>query len=153
MSVTVEYYKFLRQYVGHQPIILPGSAVIILNDANEVLLQKRYEGGWGLPGGLMDLGESLEDTAKREVLEETGLIITNLQFLGIFSGPDYYIKMSNGDEFYAVTAIYYTRNVKGDLVINYHESETMQYFSLIDLPDELIASNRKFIESYVSQML
>ncbi|WP_347342956.1 NUDIX domain-containing protein [Lysinibacillus pakistanensis] len=65
--------KFLRQYVGHQPIILPGSAVIILNNANEVLLQKRYEGGWGLPGGLMELGESLEDTAKREVFEETGL--------------------------------------------------------------------------------
>lgn len=41
MSVTVEYYQFLRQYVGHQPIILPGSAVIILNNANEVLLQKK----------------------------------------------------------------------------------------------------------------
>lgn len=153
MSVTVEYYQFLRQYVGHQPIILPGSAVIILNNANEVLLQKRYEGGWGLPGGLMELGESLEDTAKREVFEETGLTITNLQFLGIFSGQDYYVKMSNGDEFYAVTAVYYTRNVKGDLVINYHESETMQYFSLIDLPDDLTASHRKFIETYIAQIL
>ncbi len=46
--------------------------------------KKRYEGGWGLPGGLMELGESLEDTAKREVFEETGLRIANLQFLGIF---------------------------------------------------------------------
>ncbi len=153
MSVTLEYYQFLRQYVGHQPIILPGSAVIILNNANEVLLQKRYEGGWGLPGGLMELGESLEDTAKREVFEETGLTITNLQFLGIFSGQDYYVKMSNGDEFYAVTAVYYTRNVKGDLMINYHESETMQYFSFIDLPDGLTSSNRKFIERYLSQIL
>lgn len=61
--------------------------------------------------------------------------------------------MSNGDEFYAVTAVYYTRNVKGDLVINYHESETMQYFSLIDLPDSLTFSNRKFIETYISQIL
>jgi len=153
MSVFMEYYQFLRQYVGHQPIILPGSAVIILNKANEVLLQKRYKGGWGLPGGLMELGESLEDTAKREVLEETGLTISDLQLLGIFSGPDYYIKMSNGDEFYSVTAVYYTKNVKGDLVINYHESETMQYFSLVNLPDGLTASNRRFIESYVSQIL
>jgi len=50
---------FLRQYVGQQPIILPGSVVIILNPSNELLLQKRYEGGWGLP----KLDESFEDTA------------------------------------------------------------------------------------------
>lgn len=146
----MEYYKFLRQYVGHQPIILPGSVVIILNTTNEVLLQKRYDGGWGLPGGLMELGESLEDTAKREVLEETGLIIEDLKLLGIFSGPEYYLKVSNGDEFYSVTAVYYTRNVKGDLVIDYNESETMQYFSLFKLPDGL---DGRYIEPYITQLI
>ncbi|GAB0166662.1 NUDIX hydrolase [Lysinibacillus sp. CTST325] len=142
--------KFLRQYVGHQPIILPGSVVLILNNANEVLLQKRYDGGWGLPGGLMELGESLEDTAKREVLEETGLVIEDLKLLGVFSGPDYYLKVSNGDELYSVTAVYYTRNVKGDLVIDYKESETMQYFSLLKLPDGL---DCRYIEPYITQLV
>ncbi|MCM0623419.1 NUDIX domain-containing protein [Lysinibacillus sp. OL1_EC] len=41
--------------------------VLILSTENEILLQKRDDGGWGLPEGLMELGESLEDTAKREV--------------------------------------------------------------------------------------
>jgi len=147
----MEYYKFLRQYVGHQPIILPGAVVIILNRANEVLLQKRYDGGWGLPGGLMEMGESLEDTAKREVLEETGLVVTDLQLLGVFSGPDYYLKVSNGDELYSVTAVYYTRNVQGDLVIDYHESETMLYFPLANLPHDL--TDRRLIEPYVAQII
>lgn len=40
----MEYFKYLRHYVGHQPIILPGSVVIILNDKNELLLQKRNDG-------------------------------------------------------------------------------------------------------------
>ncbi|MGE7688771.1 NUDIX hydrolase [Lysinibacillus sp. NPDC097214] len=146
----MEYYKFLRQYVGHHPIILPGAVVLILNNENEVLLQKRYGGGWGLPGGLMELGESLEDTAKREVLEETGLMIEDLKLLDIFSGPDFYLKVSNGDEFYSVTAVYYTRNVKGDLVIDYKESETMQYFSLLKLPDGI---DSRYIEPYVSQLV
>ena len=78
----MEYYKFLKQYVGQQPIILPGSVVIILNPSNELLLQKRYE-------GLPKLDESFEDT----------------QLLGDFSGPDCYLKVSNGDELYAVTAV------------------------------------------------
>jgi len=151
MGVIMEYYKFLRQYVGHQPIILPGAVVIILNSANEVLLQKRYDGGWGLPGGLMEMGESLEDTAKREVLEETGLVVTDLQLLGVFSGPDYYLKVSNGDELYSVTAVYYTRNVQGDLVIDYHESETMLYCPLANLPHDL--TDRRLIEPYVAQII
>lgn len=75
----MEYFKYLRQYVGHKPIILPGSVVIIVSAHNEILLQKRHNGNWGLPGGLMDLGESFEDVAKREVLEETGLVVKNLK--------------------------------------------------------------------------
>lgn len=144
----MEYYKFLRQYVGHSPIILPGSVVIILNEKNEVLLQKRHDGTWGLPGGLMDLGESFEEVAKREVLEETGLIVENLTLLNVFSGSDYYLKVPNGDELYSVTAVYYTSNVSGDMKVDYRESETMQYFSICHLPNGLTKVYRGFIEQY-----
>ncbi|WP_102691615.1 NUDIX hydrolase [Rummeliibacillus pycnus] len=149
----MEYFKFLRQYVGHQPIILPGSVVLILNKQNEILLQKRHDGGWGLPGGLMELGESLEDVARREVLEKTGLVINELHLLGVFSGPDYYIKLQNGDELYSVTAVFYTTNVSGDLVIDYTESETLQYFSLLNLPNELTNEYKSYIEPFLSQLI
>jgi 8-oxo-dGTP pyrophosphatase MutT (NUDIX family) len=145
----MEYYKYLRQYVGHRPIILPGSVVIILNEQNEVLLQKRHDGCWGLPGGLMDLGESFEEVAKREVFEETGLVVENLNLLNVFSGSEYFLRVSNGDELYSVTAVYYTRDVSGDLKIDYSESEIMQYFSLNNLPNELTDEYRGFIEQYM----
>lgn len=92
----MEYFKYLRQYVGHKPLILPGSAVIILNERGEMLLQQRHDGDWGLPGGLMDLGESLEEVAKREVFEETGLVVKNLRLLNVYSGSKYYLKVPNG---------------------------------------------------------
>ncbi|GGH77417.1 8-oxo-dGTP pyrophosphatase MutT (NUDIX family) [Pullulanibacillus pueri] len=145
----MEYYKYLRQYVGHRPIILPGSVVIILNEQNEVLLQKRLDGYWGLPGGLMDLGESFEEVAKREVYEETGLVVDNLKLLDVFSGSKYYIKVPNGDELYSATAVYYTRDVSGDMEIDYSESEKMQYFSINSLPNELTDEYRGFIEQYI----
>lgn len=144
----MEYYKYLRQYVGHQPIILPGSVVIILNDNNELLLQKRLDGTWGLPGGLMDLGESFEEVATREVLEETGLSIHHLKLLNVFSGSDYFLKVANGDELYAVTAVYYTKDFTGDLQIDYSESEKLQFFPFNRLPPGLTPVYRSYIEPY-----
>ena len=149
----MEYYKYLRTYVGHKPIILPGSVVIILNDQNEVLLQKRHDGYWGLPGGLMDLGESFEEVAKREIFEETGLIVENLQLLNVFSGSEYYLKVSNGDELYSVTAVFYTRDVSGDMNIDYSESVKVQYFSINNLPNELTDEYKGFIEQYFEMYL
>ena len=146
----MEYYKYLRSYVGHKPIILPGSVVIILNEQNEVLLQKRHDGHWGLPGGLMDLGESFEQVAKREVFEETGLVVENLKLLNVFSGSEYYMKVSNGDELYSVTAVYYTSDVGGNINIDYSESVKMQYFSINHLPNELTYECRGSIEHYIS---
>ncbi|PAE24916.1 NUDIX hydrolase [Bacillus sp. 7894-2] len=145
----MEYYKYLRQYVGHSPIILPGSVVIILNERNEVLLQKRHDGGWGLPGGLMDLGESFEETAKREVFEETGLAVENLKLLNVFSGSEYYLKVQNGDELYSATALYFTKKVSGELKADYNESVELEYFALTNLPDGLTDEYRGFIEEYI----
>ncbi len=121
----------------------------MLNEQDEVLLQKRHDGGWGLPGGLMDLGESFEQVAKREVFEETGLVVKDLKLLNVFSGSEHYLKVSNGDELYSVTAVYYTKNVMGEMKIDYSESEKMQYFPTSDLPNDLTDEYRGFIEKYI----
>lgn len=147
----MEYFKYLRQYVGPRPVILPGSVVIIVNEQNEILLQKRLNGNWGLPGGLMDLGESFEEVAKREVFEETGLAVENLRLLNVYSGSKYYLKVSNGDELYSATAVYYTKDVSGDLKIDYNESKDMKYFTVDNLPSKLNANDKGFIEEYVKR--
>ena len=142
----MEYYKQLRKYVGHQPLILPGSNVLILNNKGEVLLQEREPGIYGLPGGLMELGESLEDTARREILEETGLHIGALQLCQVYSGQDYYIENPNGDKFYSVSAVYKTSEYSGELFADGIETLSLQFYSPTKLPNGILTSYRTFIE-------
>ena len=61
------YIQQLRELVGFRPIIMVGTGVLLLKE-KEVLLQRRRDNGlWGIPGGSLEPGESLEETARREI--------------------------------------------------------------------------------------
>jgi ADP-ribose pyrophosphatase YjhB (NUDIX family) len=145
------YVEDLRAIIGHRPIILVGSVVIILDKQNRILLQQRTspKGVWGLPGGLMELGESTEQVAKREVLEETGLEVGNLKLLTIYSGEDQFSRAPNGDEFYVVTTVYYTKTYEGPITIDQGETLQINFLPLDKLPDEMIGSHRLMVEEFI----
>lgn len=96
------YVEDLRKIVGTIPLILVDAVVIITDEENKILLQKQMHhpvGRYGLPDGLMELGESTIETAQREVYEETGLKVKNLNLIDVFSGKDNFIKAPNGINF------------------------------------------------------
>ena len=144
----MEYFRYVRQYMGHQPLILPGSVVLICDEVGEVLLQHRPEGKWGLPGGLMELGESFEQVAEREVFEEMGIRMRNLRLLHVFSGEQYYTQAPNGDEFYSVTAVFLTKEIEGQIVLNKEETLEVRYFACYALPENIVGSHRDFIRQF-----
>lgn len=79
------YIEELRDVVGSRPLNLAGVAVAVFNEQGQILLQQRRNGMWGVPGGFVELGESIEAAGKREVLEETGIEIGTLQLATVFS--------------------------------------------------------------------
>ncbi|WP_234946587.1 NUDIX domain-containing protein [Bacillus sp. m3-13] len=60
----------------------------------------------GLPGGFMELGENITDAARREVQEETGLHLEQLELFGIYSGPEYDKTFANGDQVSLVQVLF-----------------------------------------------
>lgn len=150
----MNYVEYIRQYVGHKPVILVGAVVIIVNEEEEVLLQQRKStsyGSWGLPGGLMELKESTEETARREVMEETGLKVSALKLEEVMSGEDCHLKVSNGDEFYSVTIVYSTNDYEGEINVDEDESLDIRFHKLSDLPEEMVGSHRRMIVNYIDR--
>ena len=134
----MDYIPYLRSMVGPKPVIMVTAGVVIFNSDGELLLQHRADGsGWGPIGGFMELGETVQETARREVLEETGLTVGNLELFGVFSRDE--IQMfSNGDQLQVVTVSYLTDKVSGTLQPDAQGLE-LRYFPLYALPEHLFA--------------
>ena len=95
----MSYIMDLRKIVGHRPLLQVGASVIVVDENNRILLQLRSDNNtWGYAGGSVDLDENVEDAAKRELYEETGLIAEDLILLGVFSGKHMHNTYPNGDE-------------------------------------------------------
>ena len=69
----------------------------------------------------MELGETIEEVAKRELKEETNLDIDEVKIIDVFSGEDTYRKYPNGDELYVVSVLCEVRKYRGDLIIKEHK--------------------------------
>lgn len=131
----MSYIAELRKYVGQRPIINIGATIIVTNDKNELLLNLRSDTGtWGIIGGGMELGESLEETAARELWEEAGLKAERFELLDVLSGKELFFRYPNGDETYTVIVLYKAVGVSGVPRINDDESRRLEYFSVNALP-------------------
>lgn len=149
-NVMSDYVKALRQQVGTMPLILVGSTVIVFNEEKQILLQLRSDiRMWGLPGGAMEPGESLEDTARSDLLEETGLQTSQLRFITMLSGQQDYYLYPNGDEVYGVTAVFIAEQIEGQLTMLDDESLQLAYFSLDALPSNMVKKAIDIIDTFL----
>lgn len=117
------------------PIILVWSTILVINNNWEVLLQKRSDSkDWWLPGWAMELWESFEETAKRELFEETNLKSNKLIFLDLFSWESFYYKYPNWDETYNIISLFKVTEFEGKLNINDNEWLDLNFFKVNDFP-------------------
>ena len=129
-----DYIKWIRGKVGTDTIILNFAGACVTNDKGEILLQKRSKNDniWGLPGGALEIGESIEEAAKREIKEETGLDIKIEYLIGVYS--KYLFEYPNGDKSQSICYFFKGISIGGDIYIDNKETFDLKFFAKNSLP-------------------
>jgi 8-oxo-dGTP diphosphatase len=126
------------------------ATAVIPFSQDRILLIKRntvpFKGYWGLPGGRMDPGETVEQTVVREVKEETGLDVEVVRVIG-----EYVEKGVKDDvEYEYYPTCFLVRAVGGEMRRQKSEIQEIQLFSLRNLPYPLGFEHDKMIADYMS---
>ena len=144
-----DYIKLMRSKIGKNPLIIVGSSVIAIKD-NKVLLQKRADNGyWAYPGGCMELGEMPEETAKRELYEETGLIANSLKLYGVFAGEKRHYFYPDGNEVYITDIVYVCDDFS--ITDSKHDNEVLEikWFLKDEIPKNLSPPIEDILLKYI----
>jgi ADP-ribose pyrophosphatase YjhB (NUDIX family) len=123
--------------------IRPGVAAIIQDGDGRILLQQRSDNGlWGLPGGSVEIGESVRDAIVREVREESGLTVEVIRLVGIYSDPTTQIvRYPDGNVVHYISTFFACRILGGTLQ-TCDETLALKYFEPANLPDDLVPMHR-----------
>jgi ADP-ribose pyrophosphatase YjhB (NUDIX family) len=128
----------------------PATAVALFNSGGELLLLHRKDNNkWTMPGGTLDFGESLTDCAIREVREETGLQIRITGLIGTYTDPHILIAYSDGEVRQEFTFVYAAETESGELKIDDESKEAswVPLISAVELP--LAESQRRRLKDVI----
>jgi ADP-ribose pyrophosphatase YjhB (NUDIX family) len=119
--------------------IRPGVAAIIQDAEGRILLQRRSDNGlWGLPGGSVEIGESVQEAIVREVREETGLTVEVLRLVGVYSDPKVQIvRYPDGNVVHYISTLLACRMLGGTLQ-TCDETLDLKFWDPAHLPQDLL---------------
>lgn len=144
------YIGRLRRLVGNRLLLVPGTRLLLADAAGRILIEHRRDFGvWGLPGGMVEEGESYEAAARRELTEETGLVAEALHPFGHSSDPALEtFTFSNGDRIQAFVAMFEVTRHSGTLASDPREALGHAWAVPDSLP-EMLPVMRASVEAFV----
>lgn len=132
--------------------IKPAAAVSIVKDGKILLLRRKDNKKWTMPGGTLEFGESLIDCATREVKEEAGLEVKITDIIGTYTNPNIIVAYSDGEVRQEFTVLYFGEFMGGDVSMD-DESTEYRWVNLNDIQTlELADSQRRRLDDVISYL-
>ena len=133
-------FRYQRHFNGEEKIRV-GVAVALINQKNEILLEKRSDcGWWGVTGGKLDLGETVQDCAIREIKEECNVSVESklLRLVGVYSDPEEGRILQYPDNRVHLIDIVYVLKKDYFKLEKSDESLDLKFFNFDNLPDLIV---------------
>ncbi|MBW4085824.1 NUDIX domain-containing protein [Paenibacillus sp. S150] len=148
-----EYYRGIREKLGSEVLMVPSVAGVIRNEEGRILLlRKGGEQLWGLPAGAIEPGETPSRALRREVFEETGLMVTPQRITGVFGGRKYTYEYINGDRVQYSIIVFECSIVKGTPGSVDGEAEELAFWGEEELPELALPYPREIFISGASSL-
>ena len=130
--------------------VVPSANVVVVNEDGTILVIRRTDNGnLALPGGGMDLGESITHTAVREVREETGLDVEITGLVGIYTNPRHLIEYTSDGEIRQEFSVVFTARPNGGSPTTSSEASEVIWIDPADVSDlQMHPSMRQRIEHF-----
>jgi ADP-ribose pyrophosphatase YjhB (NUDIX family) len=121
----------------------PSVAAVVRDGEGKILLQRRSDNGlWGLPGGSVEIGESVTAAIVREVREETGLSVRVDRLIGVYSDPGFQVvRYPDGNVVHYVSSLF-SCTILGGCLETCDETLALQFFDPAGLPQDLVPMHR-----------
>lgn len=132
----MDYWHRIRQLAGTEPLIIPSTAGAIIGEGKILLVRHHSLKKWQIPGGVQEIGESVEQTVCREIREELGLDLKPRALIGIYSSPRWTIEYSDGRKVQQLIFFFLMEGQMTPIKIQESELTEYQFFAPDELPDD-----------------
>jgi ADP-ribose pyrophosphatase YjhB (NUDIX family) len=132
----------IEKDISKVQVIKPAVSAVIFDGDGKVLLHRRSDNGqWGLPGGSVEIGETVSQALVREVKEETGLDVRIIRCVGVYSDPRLQmVSYPDGRGVHYISTVFECQITGGTLTLS-PETLELGFFDPYDLPADIVPSH------------
>lgn len=140
----MDYFATIHQLMGTEKIILSGAAGAVVKDGKILLIRRHYlTRDWGIPGGIQELGETIAETAHREIMEELGLDLRPTELIGIYSDPQWDLNLADGGSIQQMTLFFKMEGEVNEITLQESELAEWGFFAPDELPENMMPCCRQ----------
>jgi ADP-ribose pyrophosphatase YjhB (NUDIX family) len=132
----MDYWQRIRQAVGKETVIIPSAAGAIIHEGKILLVRHNGFKKWQIPGGLQEIGESIQQTVQREIKEELSLDLVSGSLIAVYSHPRWTIEFPDESKLQQLIFFFLMEGDISPIKIQTSEIAACRFFAPNEIPED-----------------